>query len=80
MKRAARFKPITPDLRQKIERFLLLDDAHHAAICGGDQSFYDDGRHEELITLGTEVRQALSIRPWDDDVAILQAALADGGD
>jgi hypothetical protein len=67
---------ITPELRSRIERLVELNAAHLAAIRGGDQSFYDDGRHEEMCEIGTEVRQALGIKPWDDEIEALQAALA----
>lgn len=75
MKRVAKFKPVTPDLRQKMKRYLVLADAHIDAIRGGDQSFYDDGRHEELLQLVSDVHPALGIKPWEDALAIVGAAL-----
>ena len=75
MKRVPLVKPITPDLKAKCERFLELDDAHREAIQGGDQSFYDDGRHEELLALGVELRAALNAKPWHDWRGMIEEAL-----
>ena len=75
MKRAAKYKPVTPDLRGKIKRLLVLHNAHMSAIQGGCQQFYHDGRHQELLDLMAVVNPALGIRPWDDEEAILLAAL-----
>jgi hypothetical protein len=76
MRRVAKFKPITPDLRSKVKKLIGLNDAHAEAIRGGDQSFYSDGRHDELLALTTEVHAALGVKPWEDDRAKLHAALS----
>jgi hypothetical protein len=34
------------------------------AICSGDRSFYEDGRHHELADLLPIIYQALEIKPW----------------
>jgi hypothetical protein len=75
MKRVAKYKPITTDLRRKIKRLIVLTDAHIDAIQGGDQSFYEDGRHEELLAILPEVHAALGIKPWHDDRDMLERAL-----
>ena len=78
MKRIAKFKPLTPDLRAKIERLLVLHKAHRDAIRTGSAKFYDDGRHQELVDLLPEVHRALGIRPWDDSRERLREALRAG--
>ena len=75
-RRTSKHKPrITPELRPLAERYLTLAEAHGAAICDGDEEFYRDGRHEELQRVGSKVRVALGIRPWEDAEAIIEAAL-----
>ncbi|MGZ2410746.1 hypothetical protein ACUXST_000143 [Sphingomonas sp. F9_3S_D5_B_2] len=49
------------------ERLIQLLDDHCAAAAGDDQSFYSDGRHEELCGLLPTINAALGIKPWDDD-------------
>ena len=71
----ARHPRLTPEMRPKAERLVELNAAHHKAIQGSDTRFYTDGRHDEMLQIGPEVRQALGIRPWDDDDQILRAAL-----
>ena len=71
---------MTPELRAKAERLLQLSQDHLAAIRGGPQDFYTDGRHEELVALGPEVRMALGIKPWDDQERLLREALGIDGD
>ena len=69
---------LTPAMRAKAERLLVLKEAHVEAIRNASprtQKFYTDGRHEELIELASEVDQALGIKPWMDDLAILRDAL-----
>ncbi len=67
---------ITPELRVIAERLLELHDAHSDAITTDDDAFYDDGRHQELVDLLPLVYLPLGIKPWDDDEAMLRAALA----
>jgi hypothetical protein len=77
MKRVAKYKPITTDLRRKIKRLIVLNDAHSEAIRNGDAAFYEDGRHAELVALFPEVHTALGIKPWHDDREMLTRALED---
>lgn len=75
-RRASKHRPhLTPDLRPLAERYLTLAEAHGAAILGEAEDLYRDGRFEECIDLGSKVRLALGIRPWEDDRAIIEAAL-----
>jgi len=67
---------IPRDLVPTARRVIELSTAHIAAIRGGDQSFYSDGRHEELVTLLPIIHQAMDIKPWEDSFAIVDAALA----
>lgn len=64
-----------PAFRAKIVRLLELRIAHAEAISGRDRSFYDDGRHDEKLTLAEEIYPALGIRPWHDAGAMLREAL-----
>lgn len=70
---------ITPELRVKMERLLELVEAHFDAIRYRDdeekQSFYTDGRRDEMCEIGPEVRRALNIYPWHDQREILREAL-----
>lgn len=66
---------LTPELRPLAERLLELDEAHAAAIRGGDQSFYADGRHEELVELLPVVSRALGLKPWHDSHRLIRKAL-----
>ena len=66
---------LTPEMRAKAERLLQLSEDHADAIRGGSQAFYEDGRHGELVELIPEVYPILGIKPWDDDLAMLRAAL-----
>jgi hypothetical protein len=68
-------------MRAKAERLLELHEAHMDAISGGDQAFYDDGRHQELVDLAPEVNRALGIKLWHDAHEMLREALEieDGG-
>lgn len=67
----SRVPKLPRDLLPMAERLMELQEAHRAAICGGgDQSFYSDGRHEELVTLLPIIHQALGVRPWQDGAII----------
>ena len=63
------------NLRASAERLLELQEAHTAAIRGTDRSFYNDGRHQELVDLLPIINQALGIKPWHDMDAMLRDAL-----
>lgn len=75
-RRASKHKPrLTPEMRPKAERLLELNEQHLAAIQGEDDSFYEDGRHEELVRLLPGVHAALGIAPWEDGDDVIRAAL-----
>ena len=77
-RRTSKHRPrLRPELRPKARRYLELTNAHLAAIRDepGAEAFYSDGRHEESCELGSELCRALVIRPWEDDRAIIEAAL-----
>lgn len=71
-----RTRTIPHEMRPMAERLMVLKEAHRAAISGGDQSFYSDGRHEELCNLLPIINEALGIRPWQDSDTIIREALA----
>ncbi len=71
-----RTRTLPRQLQAAAGRALELSEAHLAAIDGGDQSFYDDGRHDELVGLLPILHQALDIKPWQDFAAIVREALA----
>jgi len=66
---------LTGELREQAERLQELQAAHLDAITTGDDAFYHDGRHEELLTLLPLVHLPLGIRPWLDGRAMLGEAL-----
>lgn len=69
---------LPPHMREKAERLLALKEAHHLAIVDAspeNQTFYTDGRHDELLAIAPEIDAALGILPHEDDIAILRAAL-----
>jgi len=66
---------MTPELKVNAERLQQLSADHLDAIQSGDDSFYHNGRHEELVRLKTEVYRPLGIRPWDDADERLREAL-----
>ncbi len=43
------------------ERLRALKEAHHEAIQTNDETFYEDGRHQELVSLLPTVNNALGI-------------------
>ena len=67
---------IPHQLRATAKRLIDLEQSHMAAIRGGGQFFYTDGRHQELLAILPVINRALSIRPWDDGLAIVCEALA----
>lgn len=76
-KAKARARKLPHHLQSAAERQVELNKVHLAAIDGGDQSFYDDGRHEELCNLLPIINEALGIRPWDDQADdIIREAIA----
>lgn len=70
------FRARLPDERRPAaERLLQLHYDHGEAIRHGTSAFYTDGRHEELIALAQDIDRVLGIRPWDDAIGVLEAAL-----
>jgi hypothetical protein len=72
-------RAISRELLPKAERLLELKDAHRHANRGGASTFYEDGRHHELVDLLPVVHLALGIKPWDDGYEMLRGALAAEG-
>ena len=73
---------IAPEMRAKAVRLLELEEAHFQAIQDepGAESFYTDGRHQELVGLVAVVYPALGIKLWDrEPEKMLRAALNDTG-
>ena len=71
---------MTPALRPLAERLLELEEAHIHAVRTGEDAFYRDGRHQELVELLPTVHKALGIKPWDNDYAMLRDALGSEAD
>lgn len=71
-----RARTLPRQLHALAQRVSALSEAHMAAISGSDGSFYEDGRHEELVTLLPIINQALGIRPWEDGDVIIREVLA----
>jgi hypothetical protein len=71
---------VSPEMRAKVNRLIELEEAHHQAIReGGDQPFYSDGRHQELVDLLPEVHRAFGLKLWEDTHTQL-LAIRDGFD
>jgi hypothetical protein len=78
-KAKARLPKLPSHLRAPAERLLELEEAHTSAIRGRDQSFYKDGRHEELVTIAPVISAALALEPWNyPHTDAIRAALGAG--
>jgi hypothetical protein len=75
VKRSDASAGIAPELLDKIKGLARLTKDHIHAIRSGETAFYEQGQHEELCKLNALVYPALGIRPWDDDFAVIEAAL-----